>query len=80
MPRKRTSDNTVSRRVLGQPAERRKSLFRAGLYARVSIHDQQTLQLQRRGGAIMFAGEAGPLPSRSKRSARGASVRESGRS
>jgi predicted site-specific integrase-resolvase len=32
----------------GQPAERRKNPVRAGLYARVSTHDQQTLSLQRR--------------------------------
>ena len=46
MPRKRASNRTVSPRVFGQPTHRRKHPVRAGLYARVSTHDQQTLGLQ----------------------------------
>lgn len=47
MPVKRASRNTTPKRVFGQ---RRKSvkMFRAGLYARVSTNDQQTLPMQSR--------------------------------
>jgi putative DNA-invertase from lambdoid prophage Rac len=48
MPAKRASLLTESRRVFGQGAGRRKTPFRAGLYARVSTHDQQTLPMQNR--------------------------------
>jgi putative DNA-invertase from lambdoid prophage Rac len=48
MATKRTSPNVVSRRVFGQPSRQTKAPVRAGLYARVSTHDQQTLPLQRR--------------------------------
>jgi len=41
------SDPAVSHRVFGKPSRRREHLVRAGLYARVSTHDQQTLPLQR---------------------------------
>lgn len=45
MPIKRVSRTTKSRRVFGHS---RKTQIRAGLYARVSTHDQQTLRLQNR--------------------------------
>jgi DNA invertase Pin-like site-specific DNA recombinase len=45
MAAKRASATTKSRRVYGQRQEPAK-MFRAGLYARVSTHDQQTLPLQ----------------------------------
>ncbi|PYS22750.1 MAG: hypothetical protein DMG11_26380 [Acidobacteria bacterium] len=48
MAGKRVSDRDVSYRVFGQAFHRRKSPVGAGLYARVSSHDQQTLPLQRR--------------------------------
>jgi len=48
MPGKRASQKTESRRVFGQGSGRRKAAFRAGLYARVSTHDQQTLPMQNR--------------------------------
>src|SRR5208337_5052757 len=48
MPGKRASQKTESRRVFGQGSGRRKVAFRAGLYARVSTHDQQTLPMQYR--------------------------------
>ena len=48
MPAKRASLLTESRRVFGQGAGRRETPFRAGLYARVSTHDQQTLPMQSR--------------------------------
>ena len=45
MAAKRASDTAKSKRVLGQSRNTGK-MFRAGLYARVSTHDQQTLPLQ----------------------------------
>jgi predicted site-specific integrase-resolvase len=62
MAAKRASGTAKSKRVLGQPQAPAK-MFRVGLYARVSTHDQQTLPLQmrtmreyaaRRGWAITF--------------------------
>jgi predicted site-specific integrase-resolvase len=47
MAAKRASETAKSKRVFGQPQERSK-MFRVGLYARVSTHDQQTLPLQMR--------------------------------
>jgi DNA invertase Pin-like site-specific DNA recombinase len=44
---KRASKTAKSTRVFGQPQKAAK-MFRAGLYARVSTHDQQTLPLQMR--------------------------------
>jgi predicted site-specific integrase-resolvase len=44
---KRASKTAESQRVFGQRQEPAK-MFRAGLYARVSTHDQQTLPLQMR--------------------------------
>jgi predicted site-specific integrase-resolvase len=44
---KRASKTTKSTRVFGQRQEPPK-MFRVGLYARVSTHDQQTLLLQMR--------------------------------
>ena len=46
-PAKRASKTPKSTRVFGQRQEPAK-MFRAGLYARVSTHDQQTLPLQMR--------------------------------
>ena len=48
MAGKRASSKPDSRRVFGQGSGRRKTACRAGLYARVSTHDQQTLPLQSR--------------------------------
>src|ERR1035438_6980092 len=47
MAAKRASTTANSKGVFGQPRERSK-MFRVGLYARVSTHDQQTLPLQMR--------------------------------
>ena len=47
MPVKRTSNNAKSQRVFGQTRKPAK-MFRAGLYARVSTLDQQTLPMQMR--------------------------------
>lgn len=45
MPAKRTSPKSKSKRVFGQPRKPAK-ILRAGLYARVSTLDQQTLPMQ----------------------------------
>jgi DNA invertase Pin-like site-specific DNA recombinase len=47
MPVKRASPKVKSRHVFGQ-ARNQTKLFRAGLYARVSTNDQQTLAMQNR--------------------------------
>jgi DNA invertase Pin-like site-specific DNA recombinase len=47
MPVKRASRNRKSRDVFGQSRKQPK-MFRAGLYARVSTNDQQTLPMQNR--------------------------------
>jgi len=48
MPLKRGSAKTKSRRVFGHPGKAPKTVLRAGLYARVSTNDQQTLPMQLR--------------------------------
>ena len=47
MPAKRDFPKTKSHNVLGQ-ARKPAKMFRAGLYARVSTNDQQTLSMQSR--------------------------------
>jgi hypothetical protein len=47
MAAKRASDKAKSEHVVGQ-ARKPAKMFRAGLYARVSINDQQTLPMQSR--------------------------------
>src|SRR3984893_13942643 len=48
MPVKRASVKSQSRRVFGPPGKRSGTALRAGLYARVSTNDQQTLPMQLR--------------------------------
>jgi len=48
MPVKRASVQPKSRRVFGHPGKRPKTALCAGLYARVSTNDQQTLPMQLR--------------------------------
>lgn len=48
MGEKRASRKANSPRVFGHPRKRRPVELRAGLYARVSTHDQQTIPLQTR--------------------------------
>ena len=48
MPIKRASGKQKSRRVFGHPGKQSKTVYRAGLYARVSTNDQQTLPMQLR--------------------------------
>jgi len=67
MARKRASQRAESHRVFGRRQNRRK-MSRAGLYARVSTHDQKTLPMQnramreyaaRRGWTVVLQGERG---------------------
>ena len=46
MPVKRASGKQKSRRVFGHPSKPPRTALRAGLYARVSTNDQQTLPMQ----------------------------------
>ncbi len=48
MAEKRPSHKTKSPRVFGHPPQRAKTPLRAGLYARVSTQDQQTIPMQTR--------------------------------
>lgn len=48
MPVKRPSAKPKSRRVFGHPGKPSKTALRAGLYARISTDDQQTLPMQLR--------------------------------
>ena len=48
MPVKRAPEKPKSRRVFGHPGKPPKTTLRAGLYARVSTNDQQTLPMQNR--------------------------------
>lgn len=48
MPVKQGSDIRKSGKVFGHPRKRTRTALRAGLYARVSTHDQQTLPMQNR--------------------------------
>src|SRR5579859_4419667 len=48
MPVKRASGKRQSRKVFGHPGRRTGTVLRAGFYARVSTHDQQTLPMQNR--------------------------------
>ena len=48
MGEKRASRKAKSPRVFGHPPHRAKTPFRAGLYARVSTQDQQTIPMQTR--------------------------------
>src|ERR1022692_1448055 len=57
MAARRASDTAKPRRVFGQRQEPEK-IFRVGLYARVSTHDQKTLSLQTRA-MREYAGKRG---------------------
>jgi hypothetical protein len=66
MPVKRTSKEAKSNKVFGQPRKQPK-MFRAGLYARVSTLDQQTLPMQMRALRDYAPSVAGPSPCKSTR-------------
>ena len=73
MPAKRASRKTKSRRVFGHA---RKPEIRAGLYARVSTLDQQTLRLQNRAMQNYAARRGWKVALEIKEVGSGASVRE----
>ena len=73
MPAKRASRITKSRRVFGH---RRKAQIRAGLYARVSTHDQQTLPAQNRAMRDYAVRRGWTVAIEVKEVGSGASVRE----
>jgi len=73
MPEKPAYNSAVSRRVFGHS---RKTTLRAGLYARISMHDQQTLSLQRRAMRDYAARRGWIIAIEVKEIGSGASVRE----
>jgi len=73
MPAKRASPKAKPRRVFGQGP---KTQIRAGLYARVSTHDQQTLRLQNRAMQDYAARRGWTVAIEIKEVGSGASVRE----
>jgi putative DNA-invertase from lambdoid prophage Rac len=73
MPAKRDSSRAVSYRVFGQG---QKTVLRAGLYARVSTHDQRTLPLQHRALHDYAARRGWTIALEVKEVGSGASVRE----
>ena len=73
MPAKRASRKTKSRRVFGHAP---KTQIRAGLYARVSTHDQQTLKLQNRAMRDYAARRGWAIAIEVKEVGSGSSVRE----
>src|ERR1035438_6944017 len=76
MAEKRASREPKSRRVFGHPSERSKTPLRAGLYARVSTNDQQTIPLQIRA-VREYAGRRGwTIASQVKEVGSGASQRQ----
>lgn len=76
MPTKWPSHEPIPSRVFGHPPRRRNNLVRAGLYARVSTHDQQTLPLQRRAMRDYAARRGWTIAIDIKEVGSGASVRE----
>ena len=73
MPAKRASRQTKSRRVFGHGQT---TQIRAGLYARVSTHDQQTLRLQNRAMQEYATRRGWTVAIEIKEVGSGASVRE----
>jgi len=76
MAGKRASSKPGSPRVFGQGAGRRKTPCRAGLYARVSTHDQPTLPLQSRAMREYAARRGWSIVVQVKEVASGASQRD----
>lgn len=75
MAGKRASGKTDSRRVFGHPQKQSK-MFRAGLYARVSTNDQQTIPLQIRALREYAARRGWTVAVQVKEIGSGASARE----
>jgi putative DNA-invertase from lambdoid prophage Rac len=72
---KRASETAKSQKVFGQRQEPAK-MFRAGLYARVSTHDQQTLSLQIRAMREYAARRGWTIAAQIKEVGSGAATRE----
>jgi predicted site-specific integrase-resolvase len=66
----------LARRVFGHPGKRSKSVLRAGLYARVSTNDQQTLPMQVRALREYAARRGWTVMSQVKEVGSGASQRQ----
>jgi putative DNA-invertase from lambdoid prophage Rac len=75
MPVKRTSDTAKAKQVFGQSRKPSKML-RAGLYARVSTLDQQTLPMQMRAMCDYAANRGWTLTMQVKEVGSGAKARE----
>jgi len=76
MAGKRASGKAESRRVFGHPSKRAKTPLRAGLYARVSSNDQQTIPLQIRALREYAARRGWTVAMQVKEIGSGASARE----
>jgi putative DNA-invertase from lambdoid prophage Rac len=76
MAEKRASGKAKSPRVFGHPLGRGKTVVRAGLYARVSTHDQQTIPLQTRAMREYAARRGWTITLQIKEVGSGASQRE----
>ena len=73
---KRAFRTVKSRRVFGHPSRRLKTPFRAGLYARVSTQDQQTIPMQTRALREYAARRGWTITLQVKEIGSGASQRE----
>jgi putative DNA-invertase from lambdoid prophage Rac len=76
MPINRASGQHRSRRVFGHPGKPSKTALRAGLYARVSTNDQQTLPMQLRALREYAARRGWSVISQAKEVGSGASQRQ----
>jgi len=76
MGQKRTFRTVNSQRVFGHPSHRPKTPFRAGLYARVSTQDQQTIPMQTRALREYAARRGWAIALQVKEIGSGASQRE----
>jgi DNA invertase Pin-like site-specific DNA recombinase len=77
MPEKRPSQKPKTPRVFGHPSPRSKTALRAGLYSRVSTHDQQTIPLQTRAMREYAVRRGWTITLQVKEIGSGASQRES---
>jgi hypothetical protein len=76
MPVKQGSAPARSRRVFGHPGKRTGTALRAGLYARISTHDQQTLPMQNRAMREYVARRGWTIAMQVKEVGSGASERQ----
>jgi hypothetical protein len=76
MAGKRASGKAKSRKVFGHPSKQVNAELRAGLYARVSTHDQQTIPLQTRALRDYVARRGWTIAVQVKEVGSGASQRE----